>query len=145
MWCGCIRNCHFFFSSRRRHTRCALVTGVQTCALPIYLAEHNVRVLPLHGELAIDAQSVALQPDPQGRRRVVLATNLAESSVTLPGVRVVIDTGLAREPRYDPNTGFSRLNTVNISQASADQRAGRAGRVAEGGCYRLWPAERRSV
>jgi ATP-dependent helicase HrpB len=76
-----------------------------------------------------------LQPDPQGRRRiVVLATNVAESSVTLPGVRVVIDAGLAREPRFDPNSGFSRLDVVPISQASADQRAGRAGRVAEGWC-----------
>lgn len=108
-----------------------------------HLAEGNVRVLPLHGELGIDAQSAALQADPQGLRRVVLATNVAESSVTLPGVRVVIDTGLAREPRYDPNSGFSRLNTVSISQASADQRAGRAGRLAEGWCYRLWPASQR--
>ncbi len=100
-------------------------------------------VLPLHGELTIDAQAAALRPDPQGRRRIVLATNVAESSVTLPGVRVVIDAGLAREPRYDPNSGFSRLDTVAISQASADQRAGRAGRVAEGWCYRLWPSSQR--
>ena len=95
------------------------------------------RVLPLHGELPLEQQSEALRPIPQGRRRVVLATNVAESSVTLPGVRVVIDSGLAREPRYDPNSGFSRLEIVNISQASADQRAGRAGRVAEG--WRLSP------
>jgi ATP-dependent helicase HrpB len=84
-----------------------------------------------------------LQPDPQGRRRVVLATNVAESSVTLPGVRVVIDAGLAREPRYDPNSGFARLEVVNIARASADQRAGRAGRVAEGWAYRLWPQSQR--
>ena len=103
----------------------------------------EVLVLPLHGELSIEQQSQALQPDPQGRRRVVLATNVAESSVTLPGVRVVIDSGLAREPRYDPNSGFSRLEIVNISQASADQRAGRAGRVAEGWAYRLWPQSQR--
>ncbi|RZA33423.1 MAG: ATP-dependent helicase HrpB [Lysobacteraceae bacterium] len=100
-------------------------------------------VLPLHGELSIEQQSAALQPDPQGRRRVVLATNVAESSVTLPGVRVVIDSGQAREPRYDPNSGFSRLETVNVSQASADQRAGRAGRVAEGWAMRLWPQSQR--
>jgi ATP-dependent helicase HrpB len=99
--------------------------------------------IPLHGELSVEQQSAALSPDPQGRRRVVLATNVAESSVTLPGVRVVIDAGLAREPRFDPNSGFSRLETVNISQASADQRAGRAGRVAEGFCYRLWPQSQR--
>jgi ATP-dependent helicase HrpB len=103
----------------------------------------GVKVLPLHGELSIEQQSLALQPDPQGRRRVVLATNVAESSVTLPGVRVVIDSGQAREPRYDPNSGFSRLDIVTISQASADQRAGRAGRVAEGWAYRLWPQSQR--
>jgi len=99
--------------------------------------------VPLHGELSVEQQSAALSPDPQNRRRVVLATNVAESSVTLPGVRMVIDAGLAREPRFDPNSGFSRLETVNISQASADQRAGRAGRVAEGFCYRLWPQSQR--
>ncbi|SBV37220.1 hypothetical protein STPYR_12150 [uncultured Stenotrophomonas sp.] len=86
-------------------------------------------VLPLHGELPVERQSHVLQPAADGRRRVVLATNVAESSVTLPGVRVVVDAGLAREPRYDPNSGFSRLDAVAVSQASADQRAGRAGRV----------------
>jgi ATP-dependent helicase HrpB len=103
----------------------------------------GVVVVPLHGELPVDAQRRALAPDPDGRRRVVLATNVAESSVTLPGVRVVVDAGLAREPRLDPNSGFSRLMTVNISQASADQRAGRAGRVAEGWAVRLWPQSQR--
>ena len=107
------------------------------------LTEQGVVLAPLHGELSIDEQSAALAPDPQGRRRVVLATNVAESSVTLPGVRVVIDSGLAREPRFDADSGFSRLMTVNISQASAEQRAGRAGRVAEGWCYRLWPESQR--
>ncbi len=102
-----------------------------------------VALLALHGELPLEAQSAALAPDPDGRRRIVLATNVAESSVTLPGVRVVIDAGLAREPRYNPNSGFSRLETVAISQASADQRAGRAGRVAQGWCYRLWPESQR--
>ncbi|MBP8097767.1 MAG: ATP-dependent helicase HrpB [Arenimonas sp.] len=106
-------------------------------------ASSGTHVVPLHGELPLERQSEALSPDPQGRRRVVLATNVAESSVTLPGVRVVIDAGLAREPRFDPNSGFSRLETVTISQASADQRAGRAGRVAEGFCYRLWPESQR--
>lgn len=100
-------------------------------------------VLALHGELPVEQQSAVLQPDPAGRRRVVLATNVAESSVTLPGVRVVIDSGLAREPRFDPNSGFSRLDVVHIAQASADQRAGRAGRVAEGVAWRLWPASQR--
>jgi ATP-dependent helicase HrpB len=103
----------------------------------------GTRVLTLHGELPLEKQSEALAPDAEVRRRVVLATNVAESSVTLPGVRVVIDSGLAREPRYDPNSGFSRLETVNISQASADQRAGRAGRVAPGQAWRLWPQSQR--
>jgi ATP-dependent helicase HrpB len=100
-------------------------------------------VLALHGELPVEQQSRVLQPSTDGRRRVVLATNVAESSVTLPGVRVVIDSGLAREPRFDPNSGFTRLETVAIAQASADQRAGRAGRVAEGWAYRLWPQSQR--
>lgn len=104
---------------------------------------NDIRLLPLHGELPVEAQSAALNPDPDGKRRIVLATNVAESSVTLPGVRVVIDSGLAREPRFDPNSGFSRLDTVLISQASADQRTGRAGRVAEGWAYRLWPESQR--
>jgi ATP-dependent helicase HrpB len=100
-------------------------------------------LVPLHGELPLEQQGAALAPDPQGRRRIVLATNVAESSVTLPNVRAVVDSGLAREPRFDPNSGFSRLETVTISQASADQRAGRAGRVAPGVAYRLWPQSQR--
>ena len=106
-------------------------------------AREGVEILALHGELPIEQQTRVLQPATDGRRRVVLATNVAESSVTLPGVRVVIDSGLAREPRFDPNSGFSRLDVVSISQASADQRAGRAGRVAEGFAYRLWPQSQR--
>jgi ATP-dependent helicase HrpB len=100
-------------------------------------------VLALHGDLPVDQQAQVLQPASDGRRRVVLTTNVAESSVTLPGVRVVIDSGLAREPRYDPNSGFSRLDAVAISQASAEQRAGRAGRIAAGWAYRLWPQSQR--
>ncbi len=103
----------------------------------------TISLISLYGEMPIEKQSEALAPDKNGKRRIVLATNIAESSVTLPGVRVVIDSGLSREPRFDPNSGFSRLETVAISQASADQRAGRAGRVAEGWCYRLWPASQR--
>ncbi|HMB43430.1 MAG TPA: ATP-dependent helicase HrpB, partial [Luteimonas sp.] len=107
------------------------------------LQTHAVDVLALHGELPVEQQARVLQPGPTDRRRVVLATNVAESSVTLPGVRVVIDSGLAREPRYDPNSGFPRLDVVTIAQSSADQRAGRAGRVAAGSAYRLWPASQR--
>lgn len=106
-------------------------------------ANVDADVLTLHGELSVEAQSAVLQPASDGRRRIVLATNVAESSVTLPGVRVVIDSGLAREPRFDPNSGFPRLDVVTIPQSSADQRAGRAGRVAEGWCYRLWPQSQR--
>lgn len=114
-----------------------VLAGLQDTLAP------GVEVLPLHGELPVEQQSRVLQPAADGRRRVVLATNVAESSVTLPGVRVVIDSGLAREPRYDPNSGFTRLDVVNIAQASADQRAGRAGRVAEGWAWRLWPQSQR--
>ena len=121
----------------------ARVQAALLASLPAQGDEQGVAILPLHGDLPVDQQSQVLQPDPQGRRRVVLATNVAESSVTLPGVRVVIDSGLAREPRFDPNSGFSRLDVVNIAQASADQRAGRAGRVSTGWAYRLWPQSQR--
>ncbi|HEX7129246.1 MAG TPA: ATP-dependent helicase HrpB [Rhodanobacteraceae bacterium] len=103
----------------------------------------SLEILPLHGELSLAEQHAALSPAEPGTRRVILATNVAESSVTLPGIRAVVDTGLAREPRFDPNSGFTRLQTVNIPQASADQRAGRAGRVAPGVAYRLWPQSQR--
>ena len=102
-----------------------------------------VEVVALHGELSLAEQQAALNPAAPDTRRIVLATNVAESSITLPGIRTVIDAGLAREPRFDPNSGFTRLETVAISQASADQRAGRAGRVASGTAYRLWPPSRR--
>lgn len=98
----------------------------------------DVEVVPLHGSLPPKEQDRALRPSPAGRRTVVLATDLAESSVTVPGVRVVVDAGLAREPRLDPRTGMTRLVTTRASQASADQRAGRAGRVAPGTAIRLW-------
>jgi len=106
-------------------------------------AVEGVEIVPLHGELSLAEQHAALAPAAPGVRRIVLATNVAESSVTLPGIRAVIDLGLAREPRLDPASGFTRLETVAISQASADQRAGRAGRVAEGTAYLLWPQSQR--
>ena len=107
------------------------------------LQREDVEIVQLHGELSLAEQQLALNPAELGMRRIVLATNVAESSITLPGIHAVIDSGLAREPRFDPNSGFTRLETVNISQASADQRAGRAGRVAEGTAYRLWPQSKR--
>lgn len=100
------------------------------------LSRPALDVLPLHGGLSASAQDRALTAG--SRRRVVVATNLAETSVTVPGVRVVVDAGLARQPRFDSGTGLDRLETVPISKASADQRAGRAGRVAEGRVVRLW-------
>lgn len=96
-----------------------------------------VAVLPLHGGLSQKAQDEALLPANRGRR-VVLATNIAESSVTIEGIEVVVDSGFARTPRFDPTSGLSRLVTSRISRTSADQRAGRAGRLGPGIAYRLW-------
>ncbi|HUO78833.1 MAG TPA: ATP-dependent helicase HrpB [Steroidobacteraceae bacterium] len=95
-------------------------------------------LLPLLGELAPEAQERALVPDPQGRRKVVLATSIAETSLTIEGVRVVVDSGLARRARFDPGSGMSRLETLPVSLAAAEQRRGRAGRLAPGVCYRVY-------
>jgi len=97
-----------------------------------------LRVVPLYGELAGSEQDAALAPAAPGRRRVVLATNIAETSLTIPGVTVVVDSGLVRRARFDPVTGMSRLETLSVSRAAAEQRAGRAGRTAPGVAYRLW-------
>ncbi|MCU1722133.1 ATP-dependent helicase HrpB [Pseudomonas sp. 5P_5.1_Bac1] len=98
----------------------------------------DVLLCPLHGELDLSAQRAAIEPAPAGTRKVVLATNIAETSLTIDGVRVVVDAGLARVPRFDPGSGMTRLDTQRISRASATQRAGRAGRLEPGVCYRLW-------
>ena len=98
-----------------------------------------ISVLPLHGQLTDQQQKAALAPSAPGQRRIILATNIAESSLTLDGVRIVIDSGLERRLTFAPQSGMSELKTRAISQASAIQRAGRAGRQAEGVCYRLWP------
>ena len=95
-------------------------------------------VRPLFGALPAAVQDAALQPSPRGRRKVVLATDIAETSLTVEGVRVVVDAGQARVPRYDPRTGMTALQTVAASKASAEQRAGRAGRTGPGVAYRLW-------
>ena len=95
-------------------------------------------VCPLYGDLPREDQDRALRPDPQGRRKVVLATSIAETSLTIEGIRVVVDAGWARQPRFDPRSGLSRLVTVRVSQDAAEQRAGRAGRLGPGVCYRLW-------
>ncbi|HWI61989.1 MAG TPA: ATP-dependent helicase HrpB [Symbiobacteriaceae bacterium] len=100
-------------------------------------ATPGVSVLPLHGTLSSEEQDRAIQPAATARK-VVLATSIAETSLTVEGVRVVIDSGLSRVPRFSPRTGMTRLETVPVSRASADQRRGRAGRLGPGVCYRLW-------
>ncbi|AZO10036.1 MULTISPECIES: ATP-dependent helicase HrpB [unclassified Mesorhizobium] len=98
-------------------------------------------IVPLYGQLDNRMQDAAIRPAPPGRRKVVLATSIAETSITIDGVRVVIDSGLSRLPHYEPASGLTRLETVRASKASADQRAGRAGRTQEGVAIRLWRAE----
>ncbi len=102
------------------------------------LVDPDVDIHPLAGALSLAEQDRALAPSPPGRRRVVLSTDIAETSLTVDGVRVVVDSGLARAPRFDVRTGMTRLTTITTSRSSADQRAGRAGRVEPGACYRLW-------
>ena len=98
----------------------------------------DVLIAPLYGDLDNAAQDRAIEPPPPGKRKVVLATSIAETSLTIEGIRVVVDAGQMRVPRFDPVSGMSRLTTVRVSRASADQRRGRAGRLEPGVCYRLW-------
>ena len=106
----------------------------------------DVDLTPLYGALDPAEQDRAISPSPPGRRKVVLATSIAETSLTIEGVRVVIDVGQARVPRYDPASGLTRLETIRVSRAAADQRRGRAGRTEPGVCYRLWDeAETRAL
>lgn len=101
----------------------------------------NVEVVALYGGLDRATQDRALSAPPLGQRRVILASAVAETSLTLPGITAVVDSGLSRVPRFDPASGLTRLATVRVSRASADQRRGRAGRVGPGTCYRLWDEE----
>lgn len=96
-------------------------------------------IAPLYGDLSAEAQDRAIAPGPPGTRKIVLATAIAETSLTIEGIRIVVDSGLMRVPRFDPRSGMTRLVTVKVSQASAEQRRGRAGRLEPGVCYRLWP------
>src|SRR6202008_679224 len=98
----------------------------------------GVGIDPPSGAPSPAEQDRAISPAPAGRRKVVLATSIAETSLTIQGVRVVIDAGVARVPRFDPASGLTRLATVRVSRAAADQRRGRAGRTEPGACYRLW-------
>lgn len=97
-------------------------------------------ILPLHGDLPMPEQDRAIRADAQGRRKVVLATSIAESSLTIAGITCVVDSGLRRVARFDPATGMTRLMTTKVSLANAEQRRGRAGRLGPGSCYRLWSA-----
>jgi len=105
------------------------------------LRDPSVDVVALYGALDKGEQDRAIEPAPPGRRKVVLATSVAETSLTIEGVRVVIDGGLSRVPRFEPSSGLTRLATVKVSRSSAEQRRGRAGRVEPGVCYRLWDEE----
>ena len=101
------------------------------------ITEQGTDIVALYGALDPQVQDRAIAPSPPGRRKVVLATSIAETSLTIEGVRVVVDSGLARVPRYEPGVGLTRLETVRVSRAAADQRRGRAGRTEPGVCYRL--------
>lgn len=107
-----------------------------------FLAERvedaSIEIVSLFGALDAAVQDRAIAPAPKGSRKVVLATSIAETSLTIEGVRIVVDSGLARVPRYEPDIGLTRLETVRVSRAAADQRRGRAGRTEPGVCYRLW-------
>ena len=107
-----------------------------------FLAERihdaGIEIVPLFGALEASVQDRAIQPAPEGHRKVVLATSIAETSLTIEGVRIVVDSGVARVPRYEPDIGLTRLETVRASRAAVDQRRGRAGRTEPGVCYRLW-------
>ena len=102
------------------------------------LADPTIDVTPLYGGLDQREQDAAIAPAPPGRRKVVLATSIAETSLTIDGIRIVIDCGRSRVPRYEPGSGLTRLETVRVSRAAADQRRGRAGRLGPGVCYRMW-------
>jgi ATP-dependent helicase HrpB len=105
------------------------------------VSEEMVVVAPLYGGLSLEAQQEAIDEPPDGVRKIVLATNIAETSLTIQGINTVVDSGLVREAAFDSSTGMTRLATRRISKASAAQRMGRAGRLAEGHCYRLWSEE----
>jgi len=103
--------------------------------------QQNVLLTPLYGDLDLAAQRRAIEPAPAGQRKIVLATAIAETSLTIEGIRVVVDAGLSREAAFDPLSGMSALQTRRVSRAAAEQRAGRAGRLEPGVCYRLWSAQ----
>ena len=111
---------------------------IKKCEELLRRAFPKFRVVPLYGQLAPSKQYAAIMPDREGRRKIVLATNIAETSLTIENIKIVIDSGFERVAKFNPSSGLSRLETVMISKESADQRKGRAGRLTEGVCYRLW-------
>ncbi len=115
----------------------AEIRGVERMLLKANLGP-TVHIMPLHGDLPQQTQDAAIAPAPPGTRKVVLASSIAETSLTIDGIRIVIDAGLLRVPRFDPRSGLTRLETIRITHDSAEQRQGRAGRVEPGICYRLW-------
>lgn len=141
---GCIRQCLVnhsgsllvFLPGRRE------IDAVQKQLLE-QLDSHTT-LCPLYGGLPLASQQLAIEPAAGEQRKVVLATDIAESSLTIEGIEVVIDSGLHRQPRFDPNTGMTRLYTQRISQDASEQRAGRAGRLSAGHCYRLWTEQQQS-
>ena len=114
------------------------IRQVESDLLEALAERQDIVIAPLYGDLKKQQQDAAIAPCPDGRRKIVLATNVAETSITIEGIRLVVDSGLMRESRFDPNTGMNRLITTQISQASAIQRTGRAGRLSAGHCLRLW-------
>ena len=123
----------------------AEIRRVERKLLDLNLAS-NIIVAPLHGDLPQEAQDRAIAPTQPGTRKIVLATSIAETSLTIDGVRIVIDAGLQRVPRFDPRSGLTRLETIHVTQDSAEQRRGRAGRLEPGICVRLWTsAEHQSL
>ncbi len=111
---------------------------IRACEQLLLANPVGAAIHPLYGQLSLTAQHAAIQPDRGGQRKIVLATSIAETSLTIEGVGVVVDCGYTRTMVYDPPSGLSRLKTVRISQDAADQRAGRAGRLGPGTCYRMW-------
>src|SRR5579872_871849 len=120
-----------FLPGQGEITRCAALLAER-------IQDPSVDIAPLFGAMDRGAQDKAIAPSPPGRRKIVLATSIAETSLTIEGVRVVIDSGLARVPHFEPDVGVTRLETERVSRAAADQRRGRAGRTEPGVCYRLW-------
>ena len=111
---------------------------IKKCEKLLSADRKNYQLHPLYGQLPSNKQRAAIMLDLQGRRKVILATSIAETSLTIEGVKVVVDCGFGRIQRFDPRSGLSRLETIQISKDSADQRAGRAGRLGPGKCYRMW-------